>query len=203
MIGYRLSERGRSVRQVTVAEDLAITVEEEEGDYFPLQVVSPQSAESVFDGSPRENAARSRLVYEREQDLAVADRVEVYDGETWELLTDPRPVRNAGHVTGYEVEALPVDVLYPREADVERKDGDAVDTVALAVFQPDPENSTERGTYGGYRAEAPIEFAETLDERNLVAVLEKPFNITSCTPNYEVPHVALELREVKNRQAGS
>lgn len=191
MNGYKLDARGRRTRQVTIAE-LEATVSEVPGPYFPLAITPPRSPKSTNDGSPRESAARYRLVWTVPQDVSVAGRIAVHDGQTYELLTDPRPLRLGASAVGFEAECLPVDVLYPREAEIEGLP--SAEPVPLSLYTG-TETVEGHGDYDTYEGEAPIEFADALLAPNTVLISgERRLRLVEAIVVYEVPHVRMRLR---------
>lgn len=195
MIGTALRHRARVVRQIEVA-NITASLEETPSDYFPARLFDPTEPASRSDGSPREAAARSRLVWHREAPAMVAgDRVEVHgiDG-TWELLTPPEPQRHGENVGGYAAEVLEIGTLYPITAEVEG--APSAEPVPLSMYTAN-EEITGHGDYEVSEGEAPVEFFETLDADNRVLVIDEArFTVTACTLDLHAPHCALRLRKV-------
>lgn len=192
MIGATLKQRARRVRSVTVA-DLEFTVTDAEGDWFPARLYPPRDADARQDGSPRDTAPRSRLVFHRDAPtLGPSDRVELHgDPATYELLTAPEPIRHGERVGGYEVEVLDTDVLYPNAGDIE--DTGSAEAVPFSLYTGS-EDVLGHGDYDTYEAEAPAEFAGTLGSNTVLVCGETRWRAISAVIDFQVPHVRLRLR---------
>jgi hypothetical protein len=195
MIGATLSQRARRIRWVGV-ENITATLDEDETGFFPARLFPPADPSSKQDGSPRDAAARFRLVWNREApDLPAASRVELF-GETgtYELLTAPEALRRGQRVAGYQAEVLELSDLYPIEAEVEGVS--AVATVPLSLYTGS-EQVLGHGDYEDYEGQAPIEFWEWLEPDNTRLLIDDHrFSVTSSVLDVQIPHVKLRLRKV-------
>lgn len=195
MIGASLNQRARAIRRVTVA-NITASLDETPSDYFPARLYPPDTPSARSDGSPRENSARSRLVWHhRAPAMGPADRVELAGAAgTWELLSTPEPHRLGERVEGYQAEVLELGELYPMSAEVE--DAPSAEPVPLSVYAGS-EQVSGHGDYEDYDAEAPIEFADTLDADNRVLLLDdKRWRVVSALVDFQIPHVRLRLRKI-------
>jgi hypothetical protein len=198
MLGATLRDRARRIRHVAISNTLEVSIDTVPSAYFPSALYPPKAVGDDFEGSPRENAPRSRLVFATGgPEIAAADQIAIYGGGTWELVKSTRALRKGEHTIGYEAEVLAPDVLYPLQATLAEQDWAAVtgeDPIPVAVYVPDQE-ATDRGSFETYEAQAPIEFDPVLQVRNRGLVLGgKRFRIGKAVANFEVPHVTMQLK---------
>lgn len=196
MLGVKLDSRARRVLTVTTNPEAEVSVDTTPGSYFPLRITAPEGPGPTSDGSPRTSAAVHSLWFApRAELLNPGDRLEVFGGDVLELLSKPAAVNVGRRTTGYQVSALPVDVLYPRSADVFDQ-GDATpvaEDVELSIYSP---TDTVRGTGDSrdYFAEAPAAHQSVLTQNRIVRLGSEDFRIIGPTLSRELPYVAMTLR---------
>lgn len=197
MLGVPLDKRVRRTVGVLVGDDLAVTIDGAATSYFPAHVLAPQSDNGLLDSSPRTTLSPWRVYWLRTPaELRFGDHIEVPNDTTYELISTPRAVNNGRRVVGYSAPALPVDVLYPRTAEVWDLGGVAsVATVACNVYSQ-REDQQPRADFHDAFGEAPASALETLTGTNRELRLgDQTWKITDAALSVEAPYVSLNLRK--------
>lgn len=120
------------------------------------------------------------------------DRV-VVQGETYELIGRPRQLMSGRRILGAEVAVMSVNDLYPFQALlVEGQDMVRADII-LAMWTTGA-NTTDRGAYALYEAEAPLDFAEDLKVNRSLTISGQRFNIAQAIQPLTSPQVKMVLR---------
>lgn len=190
----RMTDSAMRTRHVEVTDQLAITLDEDPGAAFPCKLLSETIPSRPSDASPRETAARQQLLFENPQELRSADRVEI-TGTTYELLSDPRPLRLATKVLGYSAEVMPAEKLYPVRGDLQEQGGDVVQAnVKLSIYQP-TDVVAGAGDFGDQLGQAPCDYYIALEGRNrALAIGTQRFVIAEALPVFESAYMQLRLR---------
>lgn len=193
MLPAYLSERAVRSRLVTVGTDLEVTVDDDSTPYFACSLREPDEAPT--DGAPRDRPA-AQMSFLDGPDLTVGSRVNFWQGEEWEIVEGPAMVRTGFTLVGYRAFVLPVADLWPRTAALTKLgDEDPLEggeEVPCAIWQPS-ERDTDRGSYGDYLGEVPIEFAALIVDNVDFILGEEAFRIAKSSTDYETPRVSLEL----------
>lgn len=191
MIGA-LPQRARRIRAVTVDDDLTIDLDDvPAGYYFPLR-----ARHIPGDGGerPRTGAPRVRYVT-REPSLGQAERLEIEDAVTVELVEPHQPLYNGRRIVGYQGEAVAVADLYPLTASLQEQGGSVVTaSVPVAIYSP-ADTVTDHGDFDNLDGEAPVEYLAALRTRNRQLVVgSDTFRILSAQLDSGGRFVALRLR---------
>lgn len=194
-------------RRVAVAVDRTVTITEASED-FRGRIYPPHGGEDTpaADASPRAYAARHVLWYKPGKladDVGPGDRVS--DGlDEYEVVRAAQGKRAGLQVLIVEAQVIKTDVLYPVLAELMDKGGEPVLSSDMADATPvvipvslwqTGENDTDRGTYRGLSAEAPVEHYEALSVTNReLKVADKVHRIDDVTLHLGQPHVSVTLR---------
>lgn len=198
MLGVPLNKRVRRVLAVSVADDLAVSIDETPGAYFPAGLQPPQFDNNTGDGSPRTVLAPWRLYWSRvPARLGPCDRVEVPGDATYELLAAPKPVLAGRSRVGFSAPVLPVEQLYPRSAELRALGADEpIATVECAVFQS-REIHGQRTTSEDAFCELPPSAWQHIDRKEtqrLVFGPNREAKISEAALGTEVPFITATLR---------
>lgn len=197
MLGTPFNKRVRRVLHVDAGDDLTLTLDPAPSAYFPANLAKPQGDNGLLDGAPRTSLSPWRLTWLRAAELGVCDRVEVPHDATYELLSKPKPVMNGRRVVGYSAPVLPVDLLYPRSAELYDLGGeDPVATIACALYT-EQDSQRGRGDYRDTFADAPPNAWEHFDgTRNRELRFEdgSVWRVMNPMLAPEVPYVSMTLK---------
>lgn len=195
-LGIPLPDQVRRTLLVTIGADLGVNLDFSNGTYFPALLQPPEDTGGEAEGAPRSMLPHKLFFDSAPQTLSVGGRVQLQStGEIYELTSRVRTVRVAETIMGYEAEAMKFTELYPRLATLKESNDTEVQTaLRCAIYTPD-ERVAGRGDYENYEGEAPIEYEAALQGKNRKLTLgSRVFRLVSAVANYELPHVALELR---------
>jgi hypothetical protein len=200
MLAVPLKLRVRRTLAVAVAPDLSLSLDDAAGAYFPAGLQAPQADNGQLDGSPRTSLAPWRLYWSRTPaELHACDRIEVPGDTTYELIAQPREVSSGRRVVGRSCPVLPVDVLYPREAELKDLGIDAAIAAVRCVIYSEREEQGQRSSYVNTFAEFPPSVWPHLDgaaNRELHFADGSVWRIAEATLAPEMPYVTASAKKV-------
>lgn len=195
----------RTTRSLTVV-DRGFDVEDDfEAPSFMAALEVPTTAR-ITDGSPREGSTyilrwRSGLL--GPQNIPQAGwRISLtrptsrrtYENMVYELLGDPREIRNGANSTGMQAAAMPVGVLYPYTAILKAQDGTTlVEELPVALWS-EREDHRDTGTYEEFSGEAPVEHGGAIKQNTKLDIGGEIYRITSSIIDLEGPRVKFDAR---------
>lgn len=117
-----------------------------------------------------------------------------YENMIYELLGDPREIRNGANSTGMQASVLPVGVLYPYVAVLKAQDGTTVVNELNIALWSEREDHTDTGTYEEFAGEAPVDYASTIRQNHKFDLDGEIYRITSSIVDFEGPRVKFNAR---------
>lgn len=190
----------RVVRRVVVNSAQVVTVSDILEDRWPARLIPPTSEHGGDDASPRDNSPYiiryARFLFRPPgATLRAGDRVEEREtGLAFELLRDPRTLREGRREVGWEVSALPVSTLYPLNGSIQEQGGDeVVDDVDFALWGGS-ENRTDRGEYEDRDGEVPVEYSSELRSNRQLVTSSQTLRILEAVVDTEGPRVKVRAR---------
>lgn len=196
-VRQRLNDRGRVVREVTVADGTP-TVIETTGDWMPFNAEVPDLA--VDPGGLRNpRAAASAWLLEWPEgyrdpgSLSTGFRVELASGSVLEILGPPRALKEGiERVTGWYTSAQELTALYPLTGELQDQGGVAADDITLAIWEF-REDQERMGRFERYRGRVPIEFVGVARVNHQIDVNGVVFKIQEALTNLNTMTVDLTL----------
>jgi hypothetical protein len=212
--GSQLRQTATVVRTVSQAADgtFVITPAKSPIPTFACACLPPKTYTAPpTDGAPRSVKNKSTLWYLSRQ---LGRKLPAYDTGTRLSITPPTLRRQLSTVYetvsparaerlglttwAWQQDVLSLSWLWPLTAALQELGGEQVASVPIALWEPSAWRSASRGTYETLDAEAAPEFLAALSVINRqLLVGTRTFRITSVTPQYQQPHVSLQLSEVK------
>ena len=198
MLAQSLQYWGQQVRDVAIAQDLTVTVDDVAGSWFRVGLARAALATPPA-GLPRARKP-AKLTTRGIANLSAGDRVDVVDRgtgltETWEVTSPAREVRTGARLEGYELDVHLVAELYPQRATLEEQGGTELLANVPVAIAPAGELHEGHGRYADFEAEAPIEFFTALSETpRRLHIGDQLLTIATAERVLEPPFVRMRLR---------
>lgn len=201
MLLQQLQQRFRVTRRVAVSAGMDIIITDANEAYFAAALTEPTDNPSDASAPPREDPPHILRYPDSFQGpagaaLRAGDRVDEWGsvGTLWELLRNPRPLRNGRAVEGWQVPVMPVTTLYPFVATLHEQGGTQVAVgVRVAVWGGD-DRQESAGTYEDMDGEAPVEHTALAGANRHLMVGAHKLRIIETVTDYKAPRVRLRLR---------
>lgn len=182
----------------------SVVVTDELGERFMSHLQPPRTSRTD-DGSPRDGAPyvlmwKAGLLGPQEVpqagwrvSLTRPTSRRTYENLVYELLGDPREIRNGANSMAIQAEVAPVADLYPYTATLKEQGGDTVAVVNVALWS-EREDHADTGTYEEFKGEAPVDQASAIKQNRKLDIDGEIYRITSSIVDLEGPRVKFNAR---------
>jgi hypothetical protein len=191
-------------RSLVVAGRTVVVMDDFSGGRF-MSHLQPPVRSRTSDGSPRDEAPymlRWRVGLLGPQEVPQAGwRVSLtrptsrrtYENAIYELLGDPREIRNGANSTGMQAEVAMVADLYPYAATLKEQGGATVSSIIVSLWS-EREDHASTGTYEEFSGEAPAEYSSSVKVNRKLDIDGEIYRITSSILDLEGPRVKFTAR---------
>lgn len=193
---HNLNTQCQVIRRVTVNGQRTVVVTDVPEPGFLVQFTPPDGGSSGDGRSPRDDppytvrwrAGRFGPV----QRPQAGDRALIATA-SYELLGGTRELWEGPRLVGYEVEVMPVDILYPYEATLTEQTGAVIGTVPVALWESSDEHR-DQGEYLNFEGEAPAEHLLAITRNKALNLNGVPHRVTSTMLDASGPRVKFTAR---------